>query len=279
LDQVAEEVDKAARTIAASQFPAGRLVQLTVEVSRSQLPWTAKMLRYPLAWVMRSGRAAVQLVRWMKTEQPGDEVVDRRELERQRLQELAEQLTDRFRSLYPGEATPEGLLSTDRCRAAREGLLARELPAPQSQWEDLIRQRLVEWCSEHRWLSYTMAVSADVLQVAGLTAIVIDLGTTGGVLGTTIGLTALAGAGSGVAGVVINRFGKLKLDKVAEQTHALWQDQRRQELAAHLAHHFTATLFAGWRQSLESLDENTLARCRAACGELHSLAAQLGVRS
>jgi len=277
LQRVAHEVELAARTIAASQFPAGRLVELAVDVSRQNLHWSARILRYPVALLARHGKTAIRsLMGWLYENPDQDEVRQRTNLERDRLHEYVEHLIDRFRSLYPEQATPGGMLDHARCAAVRDALLEQPIPTPAENWEDVVRQALEGWCRNNRMLSHLSVISGDVMLAAGATAIVVDLGTTGGVIGT-VGLPALAGTGSVVAGRILDKFDSLQLKKVAEQAYDGWRDQRRRELAQHLQEHFADRLFAPWRECLEQLDEATIDRCTEACLELSTLARELGV--
>jgi hypothetical protein len=277
LTRVTDELQAAARTVAASQFPAGRLVELAIDVSRKNLHWSARVLRYPVALMARQGKAAVRrLLGWLLENPDPDEVRQRTDLERDRLVEFAERLIDRFRSLYPEQAVAGGMLDHARCAAVRDRFLAQPLPHPTRGWEDVVRTALEGWCRSNRLLAHLLVISGDVMLAAGATAIVIDLGTTGGIVGT-VGLPAMAGAGSVVAGRVLDKFDHLQLRRVAEQAYDEWRDQRRRELADHLQKEFADPLFATWRQCLERLDQAMIGRCTDACAELTELAKNLGV--
>ncbi len=277
LQRVTHELQAAAQTVAASQFPAGRLVELAVDVSRRNLHWSARILRYPVALLARQGKATVhKLLGWLMENPDPDEVRQRSELERDRLYEYAERLIDRFRSLYPEHATPGGMLDHARCAALRDAFLDHPLPPPTANWEDVVREALDGWCRSNRLLAHLLVISGDVMLAAGATAIVVDLGTTGGMVGT-VGLPALAGAGSVVAGRVLDKFDHLQLKRVAEQAYDGWREQRRRELADHLQANFADPLFAPLRACLEQLDEATIDRCNEACAELSGLARKLGV--
>jgi len=277
LQRVTHELQAAAQTVAASQFPAGRLVELAVDVSRRNLHWSARILRYPVALLARQGKAAVhKLLGWLTENPDQDEVRQRSELERDRLYEFAERLIDRFRSLYPEHATPGGMLDHARCAELRNAFLNHPLPPPTANWEDVVREALDGWCRSNRLLAHLLVISGDVMLAAGATAIVVDLGTTGGMVGT-VGLPALAGAGSVVAGRVLDQFDHLQLKRVAEQAYDGWREQRRRELADHLQANFADPLFAPLRECLEQLDETTIDRCTEACAELSGLARKLGV--
>ncbi len=277
LQRVAEEVQTTAGTVAASQFPAGRLVELAIDVSRKNLHWSARLVRYPIALMARQSKAAVRrLMGWLLENPDPDEVRQRPDLERDRLHEFAERLIDRFRSLYPQQAVPGGILDHVRCGAVRDAFLEQPLPPPTKDWEQVVRLALAQWCQENRWLAHLLVISGDVMMAAGAAAIVIDLGTTGGIVGT-LGLPAMAGAGSVVAGRILDRFDHLRLKRIAEQAYDTWRDQRRQELADHLQTHFVGPLFESWHCCLERLDEATIDSCAAACAELTELAKHLGV--
>lgn len=278
LQCVADEVQTTAATVAASQFPAGRLVELAIDVSRKNLHWSARIVRYPIALMARQSKAAVRrLLGWLLENPDPDEVRQRPDLERDRLHEFAERLIDRFRSLYPQQAVPGGILDHARCSAVRDAFLEQPLPQPTQDWEEVVRVALAQWCRDNRWLAHLLVISGDVMLAAGATAIVIDLGTTGGIVGT-LGLPAMAGAGSVVAGRILDRFDHLQLKRIAEQAYDTWRDQRRQELADHLQTHFVRPLFESWHRCLERLDDATIDRCAAACAELTELAKHLGVQ-
>ena len=274
---VREEVKQAAQTIAASQFPAGRLIELAVDVSRHNLHWSARLLRWPVSLLARQGKAAArQLLGWLFEDPEADEIQQRETLEQQRLYEFVERLIDRFRSLYPEQAKPGGLLEYQNCAHARQHLRQQPLPVPAKGWEEVVRQALERWCRSHRGLSHLLVVSADVMLAAGATAIVVDLGTTGGMIGT-VGLPALAGAGGVAAGRVLGQFGGLQLKRVAEEAYEQWRKQREAELADHLQQYFADPLFARWFQNLDQLQPESLTQCRGACDQLSSLAQKLGV--
>jgi hypothetical protein len=277
LQVVEHENQQAAQTIAASLFPGGRLVELAVDVSRENLHWSARLLRYPAAWIARQFKPAIEgLLRWLSPRSGAEEVKQRGDLERDRLHLFVERLIDRFRSLYPEQAAPGAMLDHARCAGLRDALFAESLPQPSEDWETVVRQALQDWCRDNRWRSHLLVVSADVMLAAGAAAIVIDLGTTGGMIGT-VGLTALAGAGSVAAGRVLERFGGLELRKVAEQAYDRWREQRCDELASHLQQHFSEPLFDPWRRNLTRLKAITIGQCIQACRELSGLAKDLGV--
>ncbi|MCH5372523.1 MAG: hypothetical protein JJ992_00985 [Planctomycetes bacterium] len=277
LQRVTHEVDVAAQTIASSQFPAGRLVELAIDVSQRNLHWSARILRFPVTLVSRHGKAAVRsLLGWLYENPDNDEVRQRPNLERDRLHEFVERLIDRFRSLYPEQASPGGMLQHARCAAVRDAFFEQPLPAPAENWEDVVCHALEGWCRNNRLLSHLLVISGDVMLAAGAAAIVVDLGTTGGVVGT-VGLPALAGTGSVVAARILEKFDNLQLKKVAEQAYDGWREQRRRELARHLQENFADRLFAPWRECLDQLHDETIDRCNDACIELSTLAKELGV--
>jgi hypothetical protein len=181
LQRVTRELLTAAQTVAASQFPAGRLVELAIDVSRKNLHWSARMLRYPVALMARQGKAAVRrLLGWLMENPDPDEVRQRTDLERDRLHEFAERLIDRFRSLYPEQAVPGGMLDHRRCAAVRDAFLDAAAAPADSGWEDVVRTALERLVPQQPLLAHLLVLSGDVMLAAGATAIVVDLGTTGG---------------------------------------------------------------------------------------------------
>ncbi|NMC19511.1 MAG: hypothetical protein GYA33_03735 [Thermogutta sp.] len=252
--------------------PVGRPLELAVEEARRHSP----VLLRPLVGVMRffSGKvtAAVQAAtalfqsfasRHAGAETP--EVATLEDLEKHKLRQAVELLIDRLRSRFPEAATPGEMLSAERCDRAREGLLHRELPKAGTEWEDEIRQKLAVWCRENRWGALALTAIPATLNLASVGLLVADLGLSGGLFGTTFGsLTGLA-ASNAAAAWVLDRFGKLELNDVAEQAYREWAEQRADELEQFLQEHFTEQLTEAWRRNLRQLEKIPIDRCLQAC--------------
>ncbi|MFZ5831642.1 MAG: hypothetical protein ACOY3P_16270 [Planctomycetota bacterium] len=269
-----EDTRETAQAVAGSQFPAGRLLELAFEEANRHLHWSARYFKFPLSAFARAVRRLRGPVRsvfdWFRDPEQRATVRDRGELEQERLDDAVLRLIDHWRASFPEEATGQGMLSAERCSAVTARFERQPLPPPSADWESLVRTEIGGWCEKNRLLSFVLATVPDAMILAGLGTLVVDLMVSGGVLHTTIGLPALAGAGSAAAGQVLAVFGNLNLQKVAEEAYQRWRDQRTDELATHLRAGLAEELFRPWQQQLRSLGEPA-DRSTAACEELQSL--------
>ncbi|PTN36096.1 hypothetical protein [Desulfonatronum sp. SC1] len=250
--------------IAGSQFPAGELVELIIDVVKESRPGWLRMVTLPVA------RAAGMLLslrglfaRFRDTERRAV-LRDRRELERRRLEEAVVVLLEAWRRDNSSETT---LFSAERCREATRHLQEHEPPPVRDDWKEALRADVRNWSRQHPWYGSLVGTLSEMLVLLGGAALVLDLAVSGGVFGAVgqLGVAGAAGAGSLGAGTVLKMFEELKLKDILEKADAKWRAQRRDELEAHLREYLAEPLFGrNWRKRIRALDEADPVACLAA---------------
>jgi energy-coupling factor transporter ATP-binding protein EcfA2 len=276
LTAIDRAIERHARQIAGSEFPAGRVMQLAVQTSRTRMNRTVWMMRLPLAWAAKGIGgwigSAKRMLGSLGARKRGDgAIVERGQLEGERLAAALESLVESWRLEYPQEAIEGGLLSAARFEAARTAFANRPLPAPADDWERYVVEEIDAWCAEHRWRSTALATLHDALTLSGLALVVIDLATTGGFFHTTFGLIGAAGAGSAAAGRMVDWFEKWDLKRVADEADRRWLEQRGEELSDHLRSGIVEPLFQSWRRQFDAARPEAFERIARACDELEKL--------
>ncbi|WP_153306711.1 hypothetical protein [Desulfonatronum thioautotrophicum] len=259
-----QRIVEVSERIAGSQFPAGELVELIIDVVKESRPGWLRMLTLPVA------RAAGMLLslrglfaKFRKTERKAV-LRDRRELEQRRLEEAVDVLLSAWRRDNPTETA---LFSTGRCREAARRFQEYAPPPVRDDWKEALRADVRDWSRRHPWYGSLVGTLSEMLVLLGGAALVLDLAVSGGIFGAVgqLGVAGAAGAGSLGAGTVLKMFEELKLKDILEKADVKWRSQRRDELETHLREHLARPLFVNeWQQRIRVLEEADPEACLAA---------------
>ncbi len=258
-----QRIAEVSERIAGSQFPAGELVELIIDVVKESRPGWLRIVTLPMAQAAGMLLSVRKLfTRFRKTE--GRAVLrDRRQLEQRRLEEAVDVLLEAWRRDFSTEAD---LFSAQRCREAARQFQEHEPPPVRDDWKEALRADVRDWSRQHPWYGSLVGTLSEMLVLLGGAALVLDLAVSGGVFGAVgqLGVAGAAGAGSLGAGTVLKMFEELKLKDILEKADAKWRAQRRQELEAHLREHLAEPLFGrNWRERIHALDEADPQACLA----------------
>lgn len=265
-------VNESAQIMAQNIFPVGRMLELLQEESRRATSWWLWPVTASLGLLDRQISAFTKGIKDLANRvamrsQENSEVKELSEAEKPHLERLIEQVIAEIRQTFPEEAGEGGMFSAKNCQEARKLVLQSPVPAPMDHWEQSVREEIQRWIKENRWRAHALTTLGPLLRVGGIGLIVLDLGTTGGVLGTTIGPLTGAAGGS----LVFSWFMKNQMERIAKKTRESWGAQRSQEVAQHIETYFLAPLVERWKQTLKELDENRLRKCEETCRTLDSL--------
>ncbi|MEM4188742.1 MAG: hypothetical protein QXN56_06325, partial [Candidatus Hadarchaeum sp.] len=200
------------------------------------------------------------------------EAVDLEELEKGKLSLLLDEFLSRWRNNSSTNLiAPHGMFSAERCEIARNRVLNDRWPKPSSDWRRQIQCEIHAWVESHpRWAAF-LALMDDLSVVAGASLFVVDLGLSGGVVGT-IGSLSAAAVMSPVAARLIQWFVALHLQNVADCAYQAWTQQRSAEITDYLKKGFYNYLFDPWLKEYERLSTINFAEALSACDELEGLA-------
>ena len=254
-------ITEVSERIAGSQFPAGELVELIIDVVKDSRPGWLRIVTFPMAQAAGMLFSVRKLfTRFRKTE--GRAVLrDRQKLERRRLEEAVDVLLEAWRRDFSAEAD---LFSAQNCREAARQFQEHEPPPVRDDWKEALRADVRDWSKQHPWYGSLVGTLSEMLVLLGGAALVLDLAVSGGIFGVVgqLGVAGAAGAGSLGAGTVLKMFEELKLKDILEKADAKWRAQRRDELEAHLREHLAKPLFAhGWQERIRALDEANPEAC------------------
>ncbi len=259
-----QRIAEVSERIAGSQFPAGELVELIIDVVKESRPGWLRIVTFPMAQAAGMLLSVRKLFsRFRKTEGPAV-LRDRRQLERRRLEEAVDVLLEAWRRDFSTEAD---LFSAQNCREAARQFQEHEPPPVRDDWKEALRADVRDWSRQHPWYGSLVGTLSEMLVLLGGAALVLDLAVSGGVFGAVgqLGVAGAAGAGSLGAGTVLKMFEELKLKDILEKADAKWRAQRRDELEAHLREHLAQPLFGrNWRERIRALDEADPQACLAA---------------
>ncbi|SMP37975.1 hypothetical protein SAMN06295888_10145 [Desulfonatronum zhilinae] len=259
-----QRIVEVSERIAGSQFPAGELVELIIDVVKESRPGWLRIVTFPMAQAAGMLFSVRKLfTRFRKTE--GRAVLrDRRQLEQRRLEEAVDVLLEAWRRDFSTEAE---LFSAQNCREAARQFQEHEPPPVRDDWKEALRADVRDWSRQHPWYGSLVGTLSEMLVLLGGAALVLDLAVSGGVFGAMgqLGVAGAAGAGSLGAGTVLKMFEELKLKDILEKADAKWRAQRRDELEAHLREHLAEPFFAqGWQERIRALNEADPEACLAA---------------
>lgn len=274
LKKAEEILPSTAAKIAGGQYPIGKVLELILRECASSRTRVERILMTPVMWVsvgfVKIAKGVVKtLSGWLQTVEETGGVRDQMALEREKRHCGAEELVDRWRSLFPGEAG-NGILKAINTRKVVDQLNEQPLPEVMTGWETSVIEETRKWVSEHPWYARVLPAVASTLGIAGLTAIAVDLCTGG--LGT-IGVITAAAGGNMAAAILLEQFRRLKLTRVVKSADVAWCKQRTEELTRHLHEHLFTPLFHPWQEILVGLDRMPRDECRKACEAIEQLIA------
>ena len=294
IERINASVARHAEVIAGTEFPAGRLLELIIEVARASRPRWVRLLFAPLSIVAKLPLAAARLIKSaiVYFKGPGQQSIQQREtLERERLAQATESMCDEWRAAFPDECQTGHALTMSRCSEVRSAFLKLPLPKVHADWENAVRSHAVGWIKEHPWRTTLIGSLSDILVAIGGAAIVLDLCVAGGtstlfsgVLLSKLGIIGAAGAGCAGASILLKLFEEFGLGHVLHEADAMWRAQRQGEFTAHIRERFARPLLLGQCETrlaqltapvsgreTEHADETILTACRAACATLEQL--------
>ncbi|MSR32915.1 MAG: hypothetical protein EXR99_15585 [Gemmataceae bacterium] len=253
------EIKQWAQSIAHHEFPAGRLIQITVEEAKRRRGTFLRWISKPFEYLSNGGKKIRDLADWLKGNR-GDAppLKEREALERSRLHEAVLQLPQRWRGAWPDLVGEEGMLSASRCDAALREFEKLSPPAPGVDWESEARKDLETWARENKTKSWFLATVPEVIISASTAVLVVDLFITGGAF-TAI---ALASGVASVGGIGLKFFEENNLMSVARAAQERWKIQRAGELDPYLNSAWADRLLERLRSSralLEGLPREKLA--------------------
>lgn len=267
--EIEADIDAAARRIVEGEFPANRLLAIVQEELQSMsiggLAWLGRLVVTPLSKVRKLG----DQFRRIWSSDPADELKSRNEYEDQQRSLRAEELIDLWRDRYRQEAQAGGILSADAIEKVSRQLRDRKLPTVTTGWEQVARDEVKRWITEHHRTAWWMANLVVISSVIGVGLLAADLVITGGVVGTLGGL-ALGGAGGPAGAALLRLLGSLHLQAVAEKACRSWFDERQIVLKDHLVNDLGRPLFHQWFDDRQRLANARLEDCRRASRDLES---------
>lgn len=293
-----QPVEAAAQQVAGAEYPLGEFMSILYQEVQSRgivFRGIARVVGLvsslaPKQWLRNIVVAQPSSDVPQEQSLPQDKLIDRKEFEKKKLQEALENPKENkgifiaWRSMFPEQCKPGGLLSQDRWMKIREEFGQFTIPEPTEAWESYARSQIQQWIKDHPWRARWMWVLKNVSELGVLGAIVLDLTTTGGIVGS-LGLTAAAGAGGSLAArMLLSWAEKYQLDKVMQNVDEKWRQERSVQFRAHLEKHLWEPVFAPWQKQLAELENLTktsddhstssLQMCQSACNQLEALAGQ-----
>lgn len=269
IERVEELVRDAARKIAGSEFPLGRLLAITLEEIRAAQPVLIRVLR-PVTWlVKKAAKVVVKLAEHLKKKKGA--LRSREELEQERMMKYAEELGLQLRAEFQDENMTGKALSQRRCEEARAKLEEHGVPAIGTSWEEHVRRAVRQWAKEHPWRVGVYGALWELAIAVGGALIVVDLCIDGGMF-AGMGLLAAAGAGSAMAGSIVEVFEWLKIKDVLKVADEQWRQERTKQFVEHIRAWYAEPLIVEqYRGELERLNGAGIEQCEEACKALREI--------
>ncbi len=277
LERAGRDLGEAAHRVAASHFPAGKLMQIVIDESKRRRPWALNVLTAPTRW-LRSGYGHAKNLIGSLRSPPTEEVVHPQAFERSRLTDETGRLLDRWRGEFSDEAASGRMLSADRLSEVTTGFTAVPLPESSVEWEQFVRREVAVWACQHPKTSAIVSALPDVLTIGGGALLAGDLVATGGLFAAwsvaSVGAGGAAGAGAASAGMLFNWWETHHLKRLVLDSSSQWQEQRAVALTDHLRRHLADPVFAPWREQLDALRAAPRGSLADSCRGLEELAAE-----
>lgn len=280
IEDARTELRRKAEFISGSEFPIQEMLAIAIRAAEECRPRPLQYIGRITGGLATAGvRVIGELRRFIQKQKELShekrELRDRESLERERLHQSCEWLTDHWRGTYPEEAGR--LLSASRCAETRQHLAEQDLPPVHVDWQEFVRKQTMVWARKHWVLSNALSALKDVLTLGGVAAVALDLTVAGG---AALGIVTAAGAGSVGAGLVVDLFDRLRMGTVLREADAEWRSKRSDQIEQHLEQYFADPLFLGvWKERVQRLEAAPVNRCFAACNALLGLAQEEEIRS
>ncbi len=270
-----EDLARAGLSVAVHEFPIGRMLEVLMEESRAGQNQVFRWITYPFSrissWLQGGFKSVTEAIRSAISKPgPGSEVIRMEEAERKSLKRVAEELSDKWRDRLPVWV---GTLDSARCRQACDALGNATLASPKTNWEETLRRSAREWVEKNPAWAHTLPVVLDLTTVGGLGLLVLDIGTTGGLLGShvvlgSLGTGGLVAGGAGLAAMVVRMADNMHFRGVLEDADRAWREQRGHEIADHLRQHLLPGLLGDKLRDTDRLTSFPVEELRRLAGEL-----------
>lgn len=270
-----EDLAKAGLAVAGHEFPIGRTLEVLMEEARAGQNQVFRWITYPFsrisAWMQGGFQMVTEAIRSaIRKPTPGGELVRLEDAERKSLKRVAEELVDKWRDRWPAWV---GSLDSGQCRKACDTLGSVALASPQTNWEDALRLSARAWVEKHPTWAHTLPVVLDLTTVGGLGLFVLDISTTGGLLGShvvlgSLGAGGLMAGGAGLAAMLARMADNMHFKGVLEDADRSWREQRGREIADHLRKHLLPGVLGDKLKDADRLTSFPVEEMRRLAGEL-----------
>jgi energy-coupling factor transporter ATP-binding protein EcfA2 len=270
-----EDLARAGLAVAGHEFPIGRTLEVLMEEARAGQNQVFRWITYPFsrisAWMQGGFQMVTEAIRSaIRKPTPGGELVRLEDAERKSLKRVAEELVDKWRDRWPAWV---GSLDSGQCRKACDTLGAVALASPQTNWEEALRLSARDWVEKHPTWAHTLPVVLDLTTVGGLGLFVLDISTTGGLLGShvvlgSLGAGGLVAGGAGLAAMLARMADNMHFKSVLEDADRAWREQRGREIAEHLRQHLLPGILGDKLKDADRLTSFPVEEMRRLAGEL-----------
>ena len=270
-----EDLAKAGLAVAGHEFPIGRTLEVLMEEARAGQNQVFRWIIYPFtrvsAWMQGGFQVLTEAIRLAFSKpKAGGELVNLEDAERKSLERVSEELVDRWRDKWPAWV---GTLDGATCRKACDGLKNAKLGRPEIEWETKLRESARLWVEQNPAWAHSLPVALDLTAVGGLGLFVLDVTTTGGLLGShvvlgTLGAGGLAAGGAGLAAMLFSMAEKMHFKNVLEVADRAWREQRGREVADHLRTHLLPGVLGGKLKDADLLTSFPLDEMRRLASDL-----------
>jgi hypothetical protein len=126
---------------------------------------------------------------------------------------------------------------------------------------------------KHPTWAHTLPVVLDLTTVGGLGLFVLDISTTGGLLGShvvlgSLGAGGLVAGGAGLAAMLARMADNMHFKSVLEDADRAWREQRGREIAEHLRQHLLPGILGEKLKDADRLTSFPVEEMRRLAGEL-----------
>ncbi|GAB4272999.1 MAG: hypothetical protein Kow0029_12190 [Candidatus Rifleibacteriota bacterium] len=269
LYKVENQITKASQKIVGEEFPIFYVLAMIRKMLEEHRPGLLQRLIRPISILGQGIRQAIntvqQKIRDIKPEDLSQEIRQRNQLERQRLQKEIEKLIEKWRDSGFGDQ-----LGMENCRFYMNEFLKLELPPVDDEWELFVREKLEDWCqkNKNRWV--WINVINEFLILAGTGLFMADLFIGGGI--GSLGLVAVYGGGTAAGGFLTSLVNNLGLALEIQAASNRWKELRQQTYCNFIKSNLAKPLFLGpLEQEAETLNRERLNKCFSSCDKLEEI--------
>lgn len=274
-ESLEQDLTRAGAAVAGHEFPIGRTLEVLMEESRTGQNQVFRWITYPFSkisgWMQGGFRLITDTIRSaIAKPTPGGELGRLEDVERKSLQRVAEELVDRWRDTWPNWV---GAPDSSACRKAVLALAETPLGKPSIQWETQLRAAAKDWVEKNPTWAHTLPVVLDLTTVGGLGLFVLDISTTGGLLGShvvlgSLGAGGLMAGGAGLAAMLARMADNMHFKGVLEAADKSWREQRGREIKEHLREHLLNKLAGEKLNTVDRITSFPLDEMRKLAGDL-----------